>query len=246
MRFYGNSSRIMHLYIKLCSADPWTRTDLGPKTGPDRTGPDRTWASGTGRISKDRSIISWYYHIIISSYDSYDHIISSYHIIIISSYHHIIITSYHHIILSSYHHIIISSYHHLIVSSYHHSIIWQDQKYTCHFLVNSADRPGIWSNCNQIRLNPETIGRICQKMACEIFKLWMTQKSRGWLRFQRFVDEIDRIAPNFFFENCAPPEKIFVEPIRTEISARPIRDRRPDRTGPHFGTDPTDRMNIDY
>ena len=22
---------------ELCSADPWTRTDLGPKTGPDRT-----------------------------------------------------------------------------------------------------------------------------------------------------------------------------------------------------------------
>ena len=163
----------------------------------------------------------------------------------IISYHHIIISSYHHIILSSYHIIIISSYHHIIVSSYHHSIIWQDQKYTCHFLVNSADRPGIWSNCNQIRLNPGTIGRICQKMACEIFKLWTAQKSRGWLRFQRFFDEIDRIAPNFFFENCAPPEKIFVEPIRTEISARPIRDRRPDRTGPDFGTDPTDRTNID-
>ena len=31
----------------------------------------------------------------------------------------------------------------------------------------------------------------------------------------------------------------------TEISARPIRDRRPDRTGPVFGTDPTDRTNID-
>ena len=82
-------------------------------------------------------------------------------------------------------------------------------------------------------------------MACEIFKLRTAQKSRGWLRFQRFFDEIDRIAPNFFFENCAPPEKIFVEPIRTEISARPIRDRRPDRTGPDFGTDPTDRTNID-
>ena len=30
------------LIFLLCSADPWTRTDRGPKTGPDRTGPDRT------------------------------------------------------------------------------------------------------------------------------------------------------------------------------------------------------------
>ena len=35
-----------------------------------------------------------------------------------------------------------------------------------------------------------------------------------------------------------------VKPIRTEISARPIRDRGPDRTGPDFVTDPTDRTNI--
>ena len=69
---------------------------------PDRTGPDRTWASGTGRISKDRSIVSWYYHIIISSYDSYDHIISSYHHNILPLYHHIIISSSHHIIIASY------------------------------------------------------------------------------------------------------------------------------------------------
>jgi len=62
--------------------------------------------------------------------------------------HHIIILSHHHIIISSYHHII-SSYQHTITSSCHHTIIWQDEKSTCHFWGNSADRPGIWSNCNQ-------------------------------------------------------------------------------------------------
>ena len=47
-------------------------------------------------------------------------------------------------------------------------------------------------------------------------------------------------------QSAKPVWGIFVEPIRTEISARPIRDRRPDRTGPDFGTDPTDRANIGF
>ena len=41
------------------------------------------------------------------------------------------------------------------------------QQCTCHFLVNSTNRPRIWANRNQIRPNPGTIGRIRQKMACE-------------------------------------------------------------------------------
>ena len=53
------------------------------------------------------------------------------------------------------------------------------EKCTCHFLVNSADRPRIWANHNQIRANPGTIGRIRQKMACEIFELQTAQKSQG-------------------------------------------------------------------
>ena len=40
--------------------------------------------------------------------------------------------------------------------------------------------------------------------------------------------------PDLVFENFCAVEKIFVEPIRTEISARPVRDRRPDRTGPEW------------
>ena len=74
------------------------------------------------------------------------------------------------------------------------------KKCTCHFLVNSADRPEIWANRNQIRTNPKTIDRIRQKMACEIFELRRAQKSRGWLRFRRFSDENDRDDTNFFFE----------------------------------------------
>ena len=34
------------------------------------------------------------------------------------------------------------------------------EKCTCHFLSNSADRPEIWANHNQIRANPGTIGQI--------------------------------------------------------------------------------------
>ena len=50
--------------------------------------------------------------------------------------------------------------------------------------------------------------------------------------------------PNLVFKKFCAVEKFFVGPIRTEISARPIRDRRSDRTGPVFGTDPMNRTNI--
>ena len=53
------------------------------------------------------------------------------------------------------------------------------KKSTCHFLVNSADRPRIWTNRNQMRPNPGTIGRIRQKMAYKVFELQTAQKSRG-------------------------------------------------------------------
>ena len=39
----------------------------------------------------------------------------------------------------------------------------KQEKSTCHFLMNWADRPGIWSNCNQIRLNARRIIRVRQK-----------------------------------------------------------------------------------
>ena len=79
----------------LCSADPWTGTDLGPETGPDRTGLEHL---GPDRFQKT----------------------DPYHHVIISSYHHTIISSYHHIIMSPCHNIITStsSYHHIIIPSF--------------------------------------------------------------------------------------------------------------------------------
>ena len=55
------------------------------------------------------------------------------------------------------------------------------RKFRTPFLANSADRPRIWVNRNQIRPNPGRIGRIRQKMACEIqiFEFRTAQKSRG-------------------------------------------------------------------
>ena len=67
-------------------------------------------------------------------------------------------------------------------------------------------------------------------MAREFSKLQTAQKSRGWLRFRRFFDEIDRVAPNFFFENFTPSEKILLN----RSGPRSARDRSEteDRTGP--------------
>ena len=46
------------------------------------------------------------------------------------------------------------------------------KKAVSHFLVNSANRPRICANRNQIRLNPGTIGRIRQKVACGFSRLF--------------------------------------------------------------------------
>ena len=82
---------------KLCSADPWTRTDLGPETGPDRTGLEHL---GPDQFQKT----------------------DPYHQIIIRSYHHIIISYHHSVVVSSYHLISIASYHHSVTSLHHHII----------------------------------------------------------------------------------------------------------------------------
>ena len=75
------------------------------------------------------------------------------------------------------------------------SLLFETKKSTCHFLVNSADRPGICANRNQIRTNLGTIGWIRRKVACDFRFRILAQKSRGWLRFRRFFDEIDRNDP---------------------------------------------------
>ena len=92
-----------------------------------------------------------------------------------------------------------------------HFVRSNHQQFTCHFLVNSADRPRVWANRDQIRPNPGTIGRIRQKMACESFELQTAQKSPGWLRFRRFLDQKDRDDPNFLFQNFRAAE-IFASP----------------------------------
>ena len=62
------------------------------------------------------------------------------------------------------------NYYHITISSHHnHGPTFQN--FTRHFLVNSADRPGIYANPNQIRANPGTIGRIRPEVACRFFKL---------------------------------------------------------------------------
>ena len=111
-----------------------------------------------------------------------------------------------------------------------HFVCSNHQQCTCHFLVNSTDRPRIWANRDQIRPNPGTIGRIRQKMACESFELQTAQKSRGWLRFRRFLDEKDRGGPNFFFQNFRAAE-IFASPkqFRDERANAHANERTNDR-----------------
>ena len=97
-----------------------------------------------------------------------------------------------------------------------HFLCFDHQQCTCHFLVNSADCPRIWANHNQIRANPGTIGRIRQKMACEIFELRTARKSRGWLRFGRFLHKNRSRRPDFVFSGkcrdvkqiCASTERL--------------------------------------
>ena len=45
-------------------------------------------------------------------------------------------------------------------------------------------------------------------MAREIFELRTVQKSRGWFRFRRFLDEIDRVDLNFFSKIFASSKKL--------------------------------------
>ena len=44
-----------------------------------------------------------------------------------------------------------------------HLLCSNHEKCTCHFLVNSADRPRIWANHNQIRANPGTSAEFTKK-----------------------------------------------------------------------------------
>ena len=50
-----------------------------------------------------------------------------------------------------------------------HLLCSNHEKCTCHFLLNSVDRPRIWANRDQIRTIPGMIGQIRQKVAGGFF-----------------------------------------------------------------------------
>ena len=114
---------------------------------------------------------------------------------------------------------------------------WKFETFARHLLANSADRPRIWTNREQIRPNPGMIGQIRQKMACASFELQTTQKSRGWLRFRRFLDEKDRGGPNFFFQNSRAAE-IFASPknFRDERAKAHANERTNERPSVQVAT----------
>ena len=80
------------------------------------------------------------------------------------------------------------------------------QQCTCDFLVNSTNRPRIWANCNQIRPNPGTIGRIRQKMACKFSNFKQLQKREDSSDFNDFCRKTIAAAQIFFSKIFAPPK----------------------------------------
>ena len=72
------------------------------------------------------------------------------------------------------------------------------QQCTCHFLVNSTNRPRIWANRNQIRPNPGTIGRIRQKMACEFSNFERLKNREDSSNFDDFCTKTIAATQSFF------------------------------------------------
>ena len=79
------------------------------------------------------------------------------------------------------------------------------QQCTCHFLVNSTNRPRIWGNRNQIRPNPGTIGRIRQKMACKISNF-------EWLKNREDSSDFDDFLTKMIASTRSIFSKIFARP----------------------------------
>ena len=69
--------------------------------------------------------------------------------------------------------------------------------------------PGIVRILIRFAQIPGRSAEFALKVAREFSSLQTAPKLRGWLRFWRFFDEIDRVAPNFFFQNFRAVEKIF-------------------------------------
>ena len=88
------------------------------------------------------------------------------------------------------------------------SLCSNHEKCTCHFLVNSADRPRIWANRDQIRTIPGTIGQIRQKVA------------RGFFRNPRRNVRAESSAPK------APRRKVRAERFAPKGSRRKVHAER--------------------
>ena len=108
------------------------------------------------------------------------------------------------------------------------------QQCTCHFLVNSTNRPRIWANRNQIRPNPGRIGRIRQKMACEFSNFERLKNREDSSDFDDFWTESIATTRTFFPEIFAPQKfsrlrKSFATNERTHIRTNERTTERPSR-----------------
>ena len=82
------------------------------------------------------------------------------------------------------------------------------QQCTCHFLVNSANRPRIWANRNQIRPNPGTIDRIRQKVACEFSNFERLKNREDSSDFDDFWTKTIAATRSFFSKIFTSSKKI--------------------------------------
>ena len=157
-----------------------------------------------------------------------------------SSYHHVTISSYHHIIIP-YHRSIIWSYdhHHIIISSYHGNQRCPKNP-PATFRRIQTNVLGNVGFVKDFDINPGTIGWIRQKVVCNFSKCQRLKNREDGSDFDDSWTKSIVTTRSSFLKDLGAVKKVFVEPIRTEISARPIRDRRPDQTGSRYRSDGPD------
>ena len=85
-----------------------------------------------------------------------------------------------------------------------HETVYPELSGTRHFLVNSADRPRICANPNQIRMNPGTIDWIRPKVASEFSKL---ENREDGSDFDDFWTELIASVQTFFSQIFARTKK---------------------------------------
>ena len=79
--------------------------------------------------------------------------------------------------------------------------------FTRHFLANSANRPGICANHDQIRPNPGTIVRIRQKVACRFSCVFLSKFCQNFERLENREDSSD--FDDFLTKSIASPRSNF-------------------------------------